>query len=509
MALEEFDFSKNYNFSGVFWFENEFNSRFSGTLEYTPEKGIKLLLVSTVLNGTDYLLLRDFCAIQKMYGTLQYEGKSVNITLLDIVLGERSNTFGGNGCSRTFEGSARFLILDILLKTNRIKSLNIEYDDNFKSIFFYHISPEEVVEVQPYTKNAVRLSNANISFDVFYMSTPFYSADQLDDMLCDTIWHTKKSPMKELKEIVSKFLETHQHEIGIRKKTRSVVKIKSRSSDLRKYIEIENKWRSFFELIIDKPIIIKNASIGVDCISVDNRKYSTQKAILFQQYPIPTRKGANWRKFHLPISIDAFVGKNDLSKLQLPYEKWNQLYDDKKWTIIVNGIKSIIYKNDMIGNEDFIILISYIQTVLNILGYKTDNIDQLISKYADEKWIKEVRKLLQSLPKDKTIGQKISELRNSIAHPKSAEKDNGKYFAVITDYILMQKIYGYLAGLFIKMVLLHLYNFDKTNLEKYIDRFIKTRSGITRAKYDKDYATYKERLEKEIQKKKKLTPLPK
>lgn len=41
----------------------------------------------------------------------------------------------------------------------------------------------------------------------------------------------------------------------------------------------------------------------------------------------------------------------------------------------------------MIGNEDFIILISYIQTVLNILGYKTDNIDQLISKYADEKWI--------------------------------------------------------------------------------------------------------------------------
>lgn len=34
MALEEFDFSKNYNFSGVFWFENEFNSRFSGTLPH-------------------------------------------------------------------------------------------------------------------------------------------------------------------------------------------------------------------------------------------------------------------------------------------------------------------------------------------------------------------------------------------------------------------------------------------------------------------------------------------
>ena len=39
MALEEFDFNKSYKFSGIFWFENEFDNRFSGTLEYTPEKG--------------------------------------------------------------------------------------------------------------------------------------------------------------------------------------------------------------------------------------------------------------------------------------------------------------------------------------------------------------------------------------------------------------------------------------------------------------------------------------
>lgn len=163
----------------------------------------------------------------------------------------------------------------------------------------------------------------------------------------------------------------------------------------------------------------------------------------------------------------------------------------------------------MVGNEDFIILVSYIQTVMNILGCKKDDIDQLISKYADKKWKNEVNKLLKNLPKKETLGTKISELRNSIAHPKSAEKGKGKYFAIITDEILMQKIYGYLAGLFIKMVLLYLYNFNKENLEKYIKRFIQARSGITKVKYDKNYGVYRSKLEKKISNKRKPTPLSK
>ena len=205
----------------------------------------------------------------------------------------------------------------------------------------------------------------------------------------------------------------------------------------------------------------------------------------------------------------SFLGKNDLSKLQEPYEKWSQLYDDKKWKVVINGIKSIIYNNKLIGNEDFIILVSYIETVLNILGYKMNNIDQLISKYADDKWKSEVNNLLKDLPKKGSLGKKISELRNSIAHPKSAEKENGKYFAIITDEILMQKIYGYLSGLFIKMVLLHLYKFNNENLAKYIARFIQARSGITKVKYDKDYGAYQSKLEKKISNKRKSTPLPK
>ena len=502
MALDEFDYNKNYSFSGIFWFENEFDNRFSGTLEYTPEKGIQLSLVSVALDGTSYFLFKDFCAIQKMYGTIQCNGSNTNITLLDVMLGKKSDVFGESGVSMLLEGGARFLIANIHLKENKIKSLNLEYDDCFKSIFFYHTAPEEVAEIQPFINKPIKSSNTSISFDVFYMQSALYDAKQLDNFLCDALKNTKKSPMKELKAIVSKFLEKHKYEIGIRTKTRSVVKIKERSSNLRKYIETENKWRSFFELIIDKPITIKNACIGIEGILDDGRKYSSQKAILFQQYPTPTHRGANWHKYHLPITIDSFLGKNDLSKLQSPYEKWNKLYDDKKWKIVINGIKSIIYNNKLIGNEDFIILISYIETVMNILGYKKNDIDQLISSYADKKWKDEVSNLLKDLPKNNTLGVNIKQLRNSIAHPKSAEKENGKYCAIITDEILMQKIYGYLLGLFIKMVLLYLYKFDETNLAKYIERFINKRSGITSLKYDKDYATYKEKLEKRIKKKK-------
>lgn len=506
MALDEFDYSKSYNFSGIFWFENEFENRLSGTLEYTPEKGILLSLSSVALERTSYLLFRNFCAIQKMYGTVQYNGNSINITLIDVMLCKKSDSFGKDGFSSILEGRSRFLISNIHLKKNNIKSLNLEYDDCFKSIFFYHTSPEEVSEILSYTKQPIKLSNASISFDVFYTQSSMYHADQLDDILCDTVKHKKSSPMNELKEIVTQFLENHKHEIGIRKKPRSVIKIKGRISDIRRYVEIENKWRSFFELIIDKPITIKNACIGVEFISDNGQKYKTYKPILFQQYPMPTRRGANWHKFHLPITIDTFLGKNDLSKLQKPYEKWDKLYDDKKWKIVINGIKSIIYKDKLIGNEDFIILFSYIQTVMNILEYEKDNIDQLVLKYADKKWKREVNKLLKDLPKKETMGVKISELRNSIAHPKSAEKNNGKYFNIITNEVLMQKIYGYLSGLFIKMVLLHLYDFNTESLRKYTERFIQSRSGITRVKYEKDYSAYQKKIEKEINKRKKSTP---
>lgn len=506
MASDEFDYSKDYSFSGVFWFENEFENRLSGTLEYTPEKGILLSLSSVALMGTSFLRLGDFCAIQKMYGTLQYNGNTTNITLLDVMLWKRADAFGESGASMLLEGSARFLIADIHLKENKIKSLNLEYDDCFKGIFFYHTSPEKISEVQSYIKQPIKLSNASISFDVFYTQLSMYHADQLDDILCDTFKHKKNSPMNEFKKIVTPFLENHKHEIGIRIKPRSVVKIKGRISDIRRYAEIENKWRSFFELIIDKPITIKNACIGIECILDDGQKYKIYKPILFQQYPIPTRRGANWHKFHLPITIDTFLGKNDLSKLQKPYEKWDKLHDDKKWKIVIYGIKSIIYKDKLIRNEDFIILFSYIQTVMNILGYEKDNMDQFILKYADKKWKNEVNRLLKDLPEKETMGVKISELRNSIAHPKSAEKNNGKYFNIITNEILMQKIYGYLSSLFIKMVLLHLYDFNTESLGKYTERFIQSRSGITRVKYGKDYSAYQKKIEKEINKRKKSTP---
>ena len=48
MDIKKFDYNKNYNFTGIFWFENEYENRFSGSLDYTPEKGIKLSLISFI-----------------------------------------------------------------------------------------------------------------------------------------------------------------------------------------------------------------------------------------------------------------------------------------------------------------------------------------------------------------------------------------------------------------------------------------------------------------------------
>jgi hypothetical protein len=505
MHLDELDFNKNYNFSGVFWFENEFDNRFSGTLEYTSEKGITLSLISVALNGTSYLLFKDSCAIQKMYGILQYNGESIKITLLDVFLSLSSHSFGGNSSSKIITGQARVLVSNIHLQDDKIKSLNIEYDDKFKSIFFYHTSPEDVSEVKAYGCDLIKLPNATISFDIFYTYTSLYNANQLDNFLCDSYKPKGKSTLKQFKELVTLFLQNHEHEIGIRQNTHSVITIKGRFSKVDTYLQIENKWRSFFELLVDKSITIKSSWISVESVYEEGKKSKSKKAILFQQYPLPVRSGSFGHKPHLPLNIDAFGEANNLAKLQKPYEKWNQLYEDKKWKRVIDGIKSIIYRKRLINDEDFVILVSYIETVLDLLGYKAQNLDELIKNFADSKWKTDVNILLKTLPTNKTMGQNISELRNSMVHPKSAEKEKGKYFAVVTNQILIQKIYAYLAGLFIKMVLLHLYNFNTKNLQKYLDCFIASRSGIYQLKYDKDYKIYKTRLEKKL-KKKKSTP---
>lgn len=65
----------------------------------------------------------------------------------------------------------------------------------------------------------------------------------------------------------------------------------------------------------------------------------------------------------------------------------------------------------------------------------------------------------------------------------------------------MQKIYGYLAGLYVKMILTTIYNFDATRLDKYIKRFIKSRSSVGRLTFCKNYNTYKTQLKNRKRKK--------
>lgn len=422
MDIKKFDYNKSYNFTGIFWFENEYENRFSGSLDYTPEKGIKLSLISFTENGGSYLPLDGYCAIQKMFGTVQQDGKGLNITLLDVLLNEGTISCGSNGCSKTLHGSARILIANAHLQNDRIKYFDILYDDNFKSLFFYHTSSENVCEVLPYAKKPIRLSNLAISFDVFYSAIPLYSADQLENLFCEIHPNQKKSSLKSLKNITSKFLETHQDVLGIRKNSEAVIKFKGNSFSVNRYLKAENKWRAFFELLLDQPIVINSAWIAIEYDAPEGKKYTSSKPVLFQQYPQPNRNITHWHKFLLPINIDAFEGNGNLSRIQQPYEKWNTLYNDKKWQMVLYSLRSIIYKRDLIRQEDFLILISYIETVLDLLGNQITNIEQIIELYATSMWKKEFNKLLKDLPKNVSIGINVHELRNCIAHPKSAEK---------------------------------------------------------------------------------------
>ena len=56
---DKFHYNEYYKFTGIFWFEHDFENKFSGCVEYVPEIGIKVSLIYTLKN--------NFSQLEKLY----------------------------------------------------------------------------------------------------------------------------------------------------------------------------------------------------------------------------------------------------------------------------------------------------------------------------------------------------------------------------------------------------------------------------------------------------------
>ena len=480
---DKFHYNEYYKFTGIFWLEHDFENKFSGCVEYVPEIGIKVSLIYTLKNNFSQLEKLYHCGIKKIYGSVECDGKLLDITLLNVVLSYNKSLSKSDLTVIKLSGEAKFLITNIHLRDERISRFDVLYNYNYKSLFFIEISPENINEVSSYTEKHIQLKDETISLNIIQSWKPILSSDYFDNLICVNYFKEQPEKSMEVKEKINQMLRENHASIGEVNEMYSVMSFALKDGKIENYIKSENKWGSFFELLLDQPI-----SKMCSWLIIQRKGYSSNCSLLFKQNYISNKHEEGKKRIlfahaFLPITVDSFKGEKNLSRIQDVYEKWYSYHDNQIWYMVLTGLKSIIYKKNNTNLDDFIMLIAYIETVQNLLDKEKDNIDFLIDGYADEEWKRAVKGLFVCFPPHNTLGQNIKSLRDVISHSAKINKKKGVYLKAVCDSILMQKLYAYLSALFIKMVLMNLYNFDEKSIKNYINKFINIRCNFKEEVY--------------------------
>lgn len=467
MIMKELNHNSNYEFQGKFWFLDKPESLLSGKLVYSPEKGIKLELLNLFTSSPIKLK-----ASKVLHAALVINKELEYFTLFDVFLNS-SITYSNRKNCQYINGSARALIWGKLLNDKQIKSLKIEYDEYFKSIIYE--KGQEITEAIQYEKKPLKTSKGKIRLDTNFCGQFISSKEDVDELLW--IYQGDHKVLSELKKHIWEVIKKDTSILCKRTTSYSTVSFENGNKIFNNYLKIEKIWRSFWELLNDHPITVSRAWVHVSDYENNKKKYYTYCPVLFSNINKTSQKRQSefCHKNFLPINIDEFGKLRDLSKVFYPFTKWLDMNNDKKLYTLMTGISKIIYKKDFITADDYISLISYIETAMDFLGKRENKVETLIQHYADKKWLSSIQKIIgKAGTKDKTA-KFLSEVRNVIIHPKSAMKTGGIYLNFAMDDIKLQAAYAYLVGLLMKAIMQYLYDFDKNKLNEYIKKVISSR----------------------------------
>lgn len=472
--MKKFDQNETYEWSGSFWFPDQPQNLLSGKLTYAPEKGIKLELV------TSALYIRRDKAVKIMHASLFLDGNTKRFSIFDVYLSVRQTSYGDKVGSQLLIGNARYLVADYHAESQKMKSLEVEYDNHFNNIFCRDDS--DLLSFMRYDDKPAKIKLGEISLSVKSWGTGIHSSETLDEMIW--VYNRDNYKLEELKNAASPIIDKYKYDFHKRIDPYRTVFFKSGVKTFDKYIRLEAMWRSFWELVIDNSIAIKSVWASFPSIDHEKKVYYSAKPVLFSYYRSGRDKTYPLHHLHLPLNIRSFGLDEDLAKIESAFNKWIDINSDSKWDLIRPGIKDIICENGLIYTEEYLSMFAYAETILDILSYKNTHPDQLIKTYAYKGWKPKVRSVIsEKLGKNETLGGFLKEIRNTITHPKTAEKKKGIYINVARDQLKIQKLYGHLAGLVLKAILLYLHNFSKEEIDKYAKRAVDIRASYQSIKY--------------------------
>ena len=479
MAIKSLDHNLSYEWVGSFWFPDTKESKLSGKISYTPEKGIKLHLTT---NDADESHLSAFQAKRMMHAVVYTEGKLVDLTLINVVLS--SNFTNGDTIYAVLEGWVQLLAFEVLLEDELCKKMAFEYDNYFENCLL--LPTRRVRDALKLSKNSSFTVSENNTVGMYLFSSGaiIYSVDDFDAVFFSSDEEKFSTFKKNSKSIV----EDGSYFLTKRDKNNFVTVIENKKGKFDSIQETERLWRQFWEFLADNAIGLKHAWLYTSSKSIPDKETCISRNVALYSYN-RSKESRNVARILqlLPININSFSQYgSDLDAVKPTIKKWFEISQDKKFEPVMQGVRKILRSQyEIVDTSQYISLISDIETFLDIKGEKKTDVDCLVEKYASEKWKEEFLQVAYNKPEKETIGCWAHKIRNAIVHPKTCQKiASGKYWEAASNPFILQKVYAYISGLYAKALLIYLGGINVDHIEKYTDSFIKARSSYSPIEYD-------------------------
>lgn len=468
MVHKALDHFESYEWTGLFWFPESEDNKFSGTVRYSPESGIQL-----------ELLTMEFSDSEKFHKKLLHgavTGEVTNsISLLNVSL-DMGTMHSGQSFIRVHRGTAGYLLQGFLVNELTFESLDLQYEEQFENIFFTPAHKERQIIAYENTQ-AMPDKDTKISMSMNWQGAGMYTEEDI----ATTFWSRNEEKYKEFKAAMAGFLEDDSFKLHKRTSLFPIFKIEKPNSSLQELFTVEDKWRAFWEFLTDRELFPKNIWLKIEYTMQGRDTIFNEMVPLLRNYYKPIRTSQKRSAFifqYLPINMMSFGDTwHDLSVIDSAITKWFTLKNNPDWNPVMYGLARILRrKRRLAETPHYIGLVAEIQIFLNLLNKEPENLNTFIDAYATEEWKASLFKLLP-LQQKETLGKFLSDIRNAIVHPKGAAEKYKRQLSIIHDLHLFQKIFAHLAGLYVQAILQELGSISSDSISKYVKQFIDARGS--------------------------------
>ncbi len=482
----QLDHSESYQWIGSFWFPRSDGTRgkeFAGEVTYQPGKGVRLRWSS---EGAFFHDGDREEARKVAHGIVRHHNTVFRVTLYNV-WGIFGAHMGQSTRVKTMNGQADMIVFDDHLPDDQTFGLQVQYDEAFEAMLITRKNGPAAENERLRLSKADPIKLLGDCSLAYRLTTTVSNVHSLDD-LAGIFWSNKDLDLSLLKAAVAPLFETGEYGLRNSALTMPTINLETPNTKIVDALATEKTFRQFWSLLGDQPVFVKKLWLRTRLgrTATGQVLWGHHPALLTQFGNLALTNGLGRRMRDMKLHLYTFNSKeHSIANAQDSLEAWFEMNGDARFGPVIDGIMRLVTESDKLADRTrYATLCSEVETFLDLINMKNANIDTLIELYASDAWRASFDTVRQPILRDETSGKFAHEIRNVIAHPKSAaKKAGGRYAAVVADRAKLQDVYAHVGGLLVKAVLTKVGGIEPVSLEQFTMQFIESRASYEMIDY--------------------------